>query len=82
MRLKQIQLQHMMASALTQPDYVEALGISEEQLAKILDPGVKDGLTDPDDVPEPPDAAIMLNFEVANLIVNAILRALAPAVRE
>ncbi len=34
------------------------LGFDEDQLAKILDPGVKDGLCDPDDVPEPPDAAI------------------------
>ncbi len=34
------------------------LGFSQDELAKILDPGVKDGLTDPDEVPEPPDEAI------------------------
>lgn len=34
------------------------LGFSEEELAKLLDPGVKEGLTDPDEVPEPPDEAI------------------------
>lgn len=33
------------------------LGFNQEELAKLLDPGVKDGLTDPDDVPEPPDEA-------------------------
>jgi DNA modification methylase len=31
------------------------LGFSQDELAKLLDPGVKDGLTDPDEVPEPPD---------------------------
>jgi len=34
------------------------LGFDQEELAKLLDPGVQDGLTDPDDVPEPPDDAI------------------------
>lgn len=33
------------------------LGFSTEELADIFDPGVQDGLTDPDDVPAPPDAA-------------------------
>ncbi len=33
------------------------LGFGEDELAKLLDPGVKAGLTDPDDVPEPPDEA-------------------------
>ena len=33
------------------------LGFSDEELAKLLDPGVKEGLTDPDEVPEPPDEA-------------------------
>ncbi len=31
------------------------LGFSDEELAKVLDPGVKEGLCDPDEVPEPPD---------------------------
>jgi len=31
------------------------LGFSEDDLAKLLDPGVKEGLTDPDEIPEPPD---------------------------
>jgi len=34
------------------------LGFDQEELAKLLDPGVKEGLTDPDEVPEPPDEAI------------------------
>ena len=34
------------------------LGFTEDDLAKLLDPGVKEGLTDPDAVPEPPDEAI------------------------
>ena len=37
---------------------LELLGFSKDELAKMLDPGVKDGLTDPDEVPEPPDEAI------------------------
>jgi hypothetical protein len=34
------------------------LGFDQDELAKLLDPGVKQGLTNPDDVPEPPDEAI------------------------
>jgi len=34
------------------------LGFSDEELAKLLDPGVKEGLTDPDEVPEPPDEPV------------------------
>jgi len=34
------------------------LGFSEDELAKLLDAGVKDGLCDPDDVPLPPDEAV------------------------
>jgi len=34
------------------------LGFSEEELARLLDPGVKQGLCDPDEVPEPPDEPI------------------------
>ncbi|MDP1563687.1 MAG: DNA modification methylase [Pirellulaceae bacterium] len=33
------------------------LGFDEEELAKLFDPGVQEGLTDPDDIPAPPDAA-------------------------
>ncbi len=36
----------------------ELLGFDSDELAKLLDPGVLQGLTDPDDVPEPPDEAI------------------------
>ena len=32
------------------------LGFDQDELAMLLDPGVKQGLTDPDDVPEPPDS--------------------------
>ena len=34
------------------------LGFDSDDLAKLLDPGIKQGLTDPDDVPVPPDDAI------------------------
>jgi DNA modification methylase len=34
------------------------LGFSQDELAMLLDGGVKDGLTDPDEVPAPPDEAI------------------------
>jgi hypothetical protein len=34
------------------------LGFDPDELAKLLDPGVKDGLCDPDDVPEPPDEPV------------------------
>ena len=37
---------------------LQSLGFDQEELAKLLDPGVKDGLTDPDDIPEPPDEAV------------------------
>ncbi len=46
-------------SALQGMDFdLELLGFSKDDLAKILDSGIKDGLTDPDEVPEPPDEAI------------------------
>jgi DNA modification methylase len=34
------------------------LGFDQNELARLLDPGVSDGLCDPDDVPAPPDVAI------------------------
>jgi len=34
------------------------IGFSEDELAKMLDPGVEEGNTDPDEVPEPPDEPI------------------------
>jgi len=37
---------------------LELLGFSEDELAKLLDAGVKEGLCDPDEVPEPPDEPI------------------------
>ena len=36
----------------------ELLGFNSDELAKLLEPGVEPGLTDPDDVPEPPGEAI------------------------
>lgn len=33
------------------------LGFDQEELANMLDPGVTEGLTDPDEIPEPPDEA-------------------------
>ena len=37
---------------------LESLGFSADELATLLDRGVHDGLTDPDEIPEPPDEAI------------------------
>ncbi|MCA9119250.1 MAG: ParB N-terminal domain-containing protein [Planctomycetaceae bacterium] len=34
------------------------LGFDQDELARLFDTGVQDGLTDPDDIPEPPDEAI------------------------
>ena len=34
------------------------LGFNSDELAALLEPGVTQGLTDPDDIPEPPDDAI------------------------
>ena len=34
------------------------LGFDQDELAKLLDPGVQDGLCDPDEIPAPPDEAI------------------------
>ena len=34
---------------------LDLIGFSADELAELLDPGVKQGLTDPDEVPEPPD---------------------------
>ncbi len=34
------------------------LGFDQDELLKLLNPGVTDGLCDPDEIPEPPDAAI------------------------
>jgi len=34
------------------------LGFDQDELAKLLDPGVSEGLTDPDAVPEPPDEPV------------------------
>jgi ParB-like chromosome segregation protein Spo0J len=37
---------------------LDLLGFSADELAKLLDGGVQEGLTDPDDVPAPPDEAV------------------------
>ena len=37
---------------------LDILGFDQEELAKLLNPGVTDGLCDPDEVPEPPDEAV------------------------
>jgi DNA modification methylase len=37
---------------------LELLGFDSNELAKLLDTGVNEGLTDPDEIPEPPDAAV------------------------
>lgn len=33
------------------------LGFDQDELAKLLDPGVQEGMTDPDEIPAPPDEA-------------------------
>ena len=40
------------------------LGFGEDELAVLLDPGVKQGLTDPDAVPDPPDEAVTQRGDV------------------
>jgi DNA modification methylase len=46
-------------SALQEANYdLGLLGFSSDELAKLMDTGVNEGLTDPDDVPLPPDEAI------------------------
>lgn len=46
-------------SQLKDLDYdIGLIGFDVDQLAEMLDPGVEEGLTDPDAVPEPPDEAI------------------------
>lgn len=40
------------------------LGFSKDELSELLDPGVKDGLCDPDDIPAPPDAATTLPGDI------------------
>ncbi|MEO2015474.1 MAG: ParB N-terminal domain-containing protein, partial [Fuerstiella sp.] len=37
---------------------LDLIGFSQDDLARLLDPDVQEGLTDPDDVPEPPDDPI------------------------
>ena len=37
---------------------MQLFGFDTDELAKLLDPGVREGLTDPDEVPEPPDEPI------------------------
>jgi len=37
---------------------LDLLGFDADDLTKLLDPGVQDGLTDPDEVPAPPDEAV------------------------
>ncbi len=41
-----------------------SLGFSADDLAKIFDPGVQEGLTDPDAIPEPPDEPITKRGEL------------------
>ena len=46
-------------SALQEANYdLGLLGFNAEELAKLMDTGVNEGLTDPDDVPLPPDEAV------------------------
>ncbi|UCC30997.1 MAG: ParB N-terminal domain-containing protein [Phycisphaerales bacterium] len=40
------------------------LGFGEDELAELLDPGVKQGLTDPDAVPDPPGEAVTQRGDV------------------
>ena len=37
---------------------LDLLGFDDKELANLLNPGMQEGLTDPDDVPDPPDDAI------------------------
>lgn len=54
-----LQLLPIELAELTGMDFdLELIGFGKDELAELLDPGVKEGLTDPDDVPAPPDEAI------------------------
>ncbi len=45
--------------ALNELDFdLSSLGFTERELSQLLDPGIKDGLCDPDEIPEPPDDPI------------------------
>ena len=57
------------------------LGFSQDDLAKLLDPGVKEGLTDPDEIPEPPDEAVERRREHV-LIRRACVGAVAAPERD
>jgi len=53
-----VELLPLELSALKDADFdLSVLGFGEEELAKLLDGGVQEGLTDPDEVPAPPDEA-------------------------
>ncbi|MFN5436386.1 MAG: ParB N-terminal domain-containing protein, partial [Planctomyces sp.] len=46
-------------AALKDANYdIALLGFDVDELARIMNPELRDGLTDPDDIPAPPDAAI------------------------
>jgi DNA modification methylase len=49
------------------------MGFDEEDLAKIMEPEVKPGQTDPDSVPEPPDAAVSKPGEVYQLGAHRLM---------
>ena len=45
-------------AALQEMDFdLTSIGFTDDEVAELLDPGVRDGLTDPDEIPEPPDEA-------------------------
>lgn len=48
-------------------------GFSADEIAELLDPGVKDGLADPDDVPEPPDEPVTQPGDLWTLGNNRLL---------
>lgn len=52
---------------------LEALGFSVDELAKLLDGGVKDGLVDPDDIPAPPDEAVTQPGDLWVLLEHRLL---------
>ncbi len=50
-----------------------SLGFNADDLAKLLDPGVSEGLTDPDSIPEPPDEPITRRGDLWSLGEHRLL---------
>lgn len=50
-----------------------SIGFAEDEVATLLDPGITNGLTDPDEVPEPPDEATTMPGDLWRLGEHRLL---------